>query len=46
MPPDKHDLWRDPDVNDFDAIRDIFKSYDLKPDASVSSQQGTQQFEN
>jgi hypothetical protein len=29
MPADKYDLWLDPDVNDFDAIRDILKSYDL-----------------
>jgi len=26
--PDKYDLWLDPDVNDFDAIRDILKPYD------------------
>jgi len=27
VPPDKYDLWLDPDVNDYEAIRDI-----LKPD--------------
>jgi putative SOS response-associated peptidase YedK len=27
VPPDKYDLWLDPDVNDFDAIRDILKPY-------------------
>ena len=26
--PDKYGLWLDPDVNDFDAIRDILKPYD------------------
>jgi putative SOS response-associated peptidase YedK len=26
--PDKYDLWLDPDVNAFDAIRDILKPYD------------------
>ena len=26
--PDKYDLWLDPDVNDFDAIRDILKPFD------------------
>jgi putative SOS response-associated peptidase YedK len=26
--PDKYDLWLDPDVNDFNAIRDILKPYD------------------
>ena len=26
--PDKYDLWLDPDVNDFEAIRDILKPYD------------------
>ncbi len=26
--PDKYDLWLDPDVNDFQAIRDILKPYD------------------
>jgi len=26
--PDKYDLWLDPDVTDFDAIRDILKPYD------------------
>jgi putative SOS response-associated peptidase YedK len=28
VPPDKYDLWLDPDVTDFDAIRDILKPYD------------------
>src|SRR5258705_1228984 len=28
LPPDKYDLWLDPDVTDFDAIRDILKAYD------------------
>jgi putative SOS response-associated peptidase YedK len=28
VPPGKYDLWLDPDVNDFEAIRDIFKPYD------------------
>jgi len=28
VPPDKYDLWLDPDVNDFEAIRDILKPYD------------------
>ena len=26
--PDKYDLWLDPDVNDFDAIRDVLRPYD------------------
>ena len=26
--PDKYDVWLDPDVTDFDAIRDILKTYD------------------
>jgi putative SOS response-associated peptidase YedK len=26
--PDKYDLWLDPDVNDFEAIRDILRPYD------------------
>jgi len=26
--PDKYEVWLDPDVNDFDAIRDILKPYD------------------
>ena len=26
--PDKYDVWLDPDVNDFDTIRDILKPYD------------------
>ena len=26
--PDKYDLWLDPDVNDFNAIRDILRPYD------------------
>jgi len=26
--PDKYDLWLNPDVNDFDAIRDILKPFD------------------
>jgi putative SOS response-associated peptidase YedK len=26
--PDKYDLWLDPDVTDFKAIRDILKPYD------------------
>jgi len=26
--PDKYDVWLDPDVTDFDAIRDILKPYD------------------
>jgi putative SOS response-associated peptidase YedK len=28
VPPDKYDLWLDPDVNDFEAIRDILRPYD------------------
>jgi len=28
VPRDKYDLWLDPDVNDFEAIRDILKPYD------------------
>jgi len=28
VPPDKYDLWLDPDVTDFAAIRDILKPYD------------------
>src|SRR5882762_3712292 len=28
VPPDKHDVWLDPDVNDFNMIRDILKPYD------------------
>jgi putative SOS response-associated peptidase YedK len=27
VPPDKYELWLDPDVNDFAAIRDILKLY-------------------
>jgi hypothetical protein len=27
-PPDRYDVWLDPVVNDFQAIRDIFKPYD------------------
>jgi len=27
VPPDKYDLWLDPDVTDFEAIRDILKPY-------------------
>jgi putative SOS response-associated peptidase YedK len=26
--PDKYELWLDPDVTDFDAIKDILKPYD------------------
>jgi len=26
--PEKYDVWLDPDVNDFSAIRDILKPYD------------------
>ena len=26
--PDKYDVWLDPDVTDFDAIRDVLKPYD------------------
>ena len=29
--PDKYDVWLDPDVNDFNTIRDILKPYDAKP---------------
>ncbi len=28
VPPDKYGLWLDPDVNDFEAIRDILKPHD------------------
>jgi len=28
VPPDKYELWLDPDVTDFNAIRDILKPYD------------------
>lgn len=28
VPKDKYDLWLDPDVTDFNAIRDILKPYD------------------
>ena len=28
VPPEKYDVWLDPDVNDFDAIKDILKPYD------------------
>jgi putative SOS response-associated peptidase YedK len=28
VPPDKYDFWLDPDVQDFEAIRDILKPYD------------------
>lgn len=28
VPQDKYDLWLDPDVTDFEAIRDILKPYD------------------
>jgi putative SOS response-associated peptidase YedK len=27
--PDKYDVWLDPAVTDFDAIRDILKPYDV-----------------
>lgn len=27
VPPDQYDVWLDPDVHDFDAIRDIIKPY-------------------
>ena len=26
--PDKYDVWLDPDVNDFNVIRDILRPYD------------------
>jgi len=29
VPPDKYDVWLDPDVNDFEVIRDILKPYDV-----------------
>lgn len=28
VPPDKYDIWLDPDVTDFDAIKEILKPYD------------------
>lgn len=28
VPPDKYDVWLDPDVNDFNVIRDILRPYD------------------
>jgi putative SOS response-associated peptidase YedK len=28
VPPDKYELWLDPDVTDFEAIRDILRPYD------------------
>jgi putative SOS response-associated peptidase YedK len=28
VPPNKYDLWLDPDVTDFEAIRDVLKPYD------------------
>ena len=28
VPPDKYEVWLDPDVTDFDAIRDILRPYD------------------
>lgn len=28
VPPDKYDLWLDPDIADFEAIREILKPYD------------------
>jgi putative SOS response-associated peptidase YedK len=28
--PEKYDLWLDPDVKDFEAIRDILKPYDSR----------------
>jgi putative SOS response-associated peptidase YedK len=28
VPPDKYDVWLDPDVTDFNAIKDILKPYD------------------
>jgi len=34
VPPDKYDLWLDPDVNDYEAIRDI-----LKPDDATRMRQ-------
>lgn len=28
VPPDKYNLWLDPDVRNFDAIKDILNPYD------------------
>ena len=28
VPPDKYDLWLDPDITDFEAIREILKPFD------------------
>ena len=28
VPPDKYDVWLDPEVNDFNVIRDILRPYD------------------
>jgi putative SOS response-associated peptidase YedK len=28
VPPDKYDLWLDPDTTDFETIRNILKPYD------------------
>lgn len=30
VPPDKYEIWLDPDVTDFDAIRDILKPYNAE----------------
>jgi len=46
VPRDKYDLWLDPDVNDFEAIRDILKTLRRKLDAPLSGQHETQQFKN
>jgi len=44
--PDKYDVWLDPDVNDFDTIRDCPQTLRREPDASVSREYETQQFKN
>jgi putative SOS response-associated peptidase YedK len=43
---DKYDLWLDPDVTDFEAIRDILKPYDVNLMRRYPVRQETQQFEN
>lgn len=30
VPPEKYEIWLDPDVTDFEAIRDILKPYDAE----------------
>jgi putative SOS response-associated peptidase YedK len=45
VPPDKYGVWLDPDVNDFNVIRDILRPYDANLMRRYPEQE-TQQFEN